>query len=106
MSVKNHKIAFGNNLTDSVQYYWLNRQMQFLCQIKCSFVKTSDFVRIRTCSFGENHNRKISSNAFFQMFSTPFSTLFYRIKTCCSHKSSKRSEERRVGKECRSRWSP
>src|SRR2546425_5620746 len=31
---------------------------------------------------------------------------FSKVSNCCSASSSDRSEERRVGKECRSRWSP
>ena len=46
-----------------------------------------------------------SSSSFLSLQKHEFCTLF--LRSCCSWRLfSIRSEERRVGKECRSRWSP
>ena len=43
---------------------------------------------------------------FQQAGADPIENLYARIGTAAPHLMLTRSEERRVGKECRSRWSP
>ena len=46
-----------------------------------------------------------SSNSIFNSAVVPFEDGFAGVFRC-DNKAVQRSEERRVGKECRSRWSP
>ena len=48
----------------------------------------------------------LNHNIYKASAENPIHTMQYRIKSKQSIEEKLRSEERRVGKECRSRWSP
>src|SRR3712207_9263670 len=61
------------------------------------------FIFNALCYLSCKNNKKIRSAAFIQSF---FVTFAIQNKADYGKREPNRSEERRVGKECRSRWSP
>ena len=81
------------------------------------FVRAAGKVREKFIAFVKNHSQKrsiperILYGFIFVFFLAIVLTYLYTViwcflQACKTHVDASRSEERRVGKECRSRWSP
>ena len=68
--------------------YTITLEVNQICNLRCTY-----------CYLGRKTNQKMSEQIAYKGLEIAF-------LNAENHRDRRRSEERRVGKECRSRWSP
>ena len=112
---KTEKLEFDlieHNLKDDGIFFWIEKQNKFAKKYAIEEIKrrnrSLDYP-VKPTLLGSQDQRKLFFKNIWHrlpLYVRPFIYFFYRYILKLGFLDGKRSEERRVGKECRSRWSP